>query len=160
MKEKYKCPLCSENKAYRSKAYPNMVVCKCQGLKEVGEIVDGSFLPSIPLDSLETKPRNYLTSVNNFFIRKLKTIDDIKECGREFNNALQSDAYLRNLLPVNYIYIAEYDKDMTHPKSILFAVKKSILESHNYVLHNNVQPPMMIKRIIRDHLIEKKILRR
>lgn len=47
-KTKYLCPLCKKESAYISEyGMADSVICKCQGLNEVGRLVNGKYVPNI-----------------------------------------------------------------------------------------------------------------
>lgn len=83
--KKYTCPLCYQKTAYQAEFNKKIIVCKCEGLNEVGKIIDNQFIPN---------------QRNNWNIRKLNSTDSIMEYGLKFNNAAQNfqhaDFFLKN----------------------------------------------------------------
>lgn len=107
----FKCPLCNQEKAHRAFFDRSIIVCKCQGLTQVGKIVNGSFQPV----SFHKK--------SSWSLRKLNNIDSILEYGKKFNNSCQNHHYVKNYYQHADIFILYKDQ---HPKYMLITKEKKI----------------------------------
>lgn len=138
----FKCPLCNQNKAYRSYAYPHMVVCRCDDgvIKDVGFYRNKVFTPSVDVNSIPDNNANvnYLFKIqNNYEVRELTDEEEIKDYGFEFKNALSHDQVRKSYMQAGRIFTADFNGDKTNPNSFMFYIDRRRNEAMNFVLHNN-----------------------
>lgn len=77
---KYKCPICLKMTAYKPEfGMADSIICKCNGLQEVGRIVNGYYLPNNINDPTEVKSVNLgIYSFCGFNILKLESEADVQ----------------------------------------------------------------------------------
>ena len=74
---KYLCPLCNQQSAYGSAGMPNVVVCKCQGLKEVGTIENHKYIPRIFVESKHFDDKIELFIHQDIAFAKIKSLEEL-----------------------------------------------------------------------------------
>lgn len=166
-KQLYTCPLCSKQSAYISEyGMTDSVICKCQGLNEVGRLVNGTYIPhhSLPKNSepivkgVASNGQPYVATANhpilpqgngrpkfpqlnilvsqNFTVYLLAVESEIEAAGNYFNNALKDPAGRKHYMPLGDIYYAEHKS--AEGRSLMFYVDKVTKEAVNFYAKNNV----------------------
>lgn len=97
---KFQCPLCQKETAYRAVFNNKIIVCKCQGLQQVGEIKNGKFFS--------------INKQAHWTIRKLNTIDSIIKFGTIFDNAFKNEFYVKNYYSNKDVFVIFKNKQATY----------------------------------------------
>lgn len=72
---KYKCPKCNQNTGYIAPyGLPDSVICKCEGLKEVGRIVNKKYIPHSQIKNEGLDPST-LKNFGVYFFKDFKIIE-------------------------------------------------------------------------------------
>ena len=141
MKKKFKCPLCKEEKAYISKAYYDLVVCRCNDgiLKEVGDLDKGIFIPKIPNN---TEINNFI--VTDLIVNKIEDENKLDFLNKTMNKKFSS-SYIKKFLNENDLYSV---KDTTVNEILVFCITNN---NHTYgnskkVFHSLMDQDGKLKR--------------
>lgn len=76
---KYLCPLCNKNSAYLSPGLDDSIICRCQGLKEVGRLVNDLYVPNI-----QGQQTIGLFSTGNYIFNRVETTNDFLLASRQY----------------------------------------------------------------------------
>lgn len=170
---KFLCPLCKKQEAYISEyGLADSVICKCEGLQEVGRYTKGVFYPhQILVERNQPQPKldvdetllefqarsrsNRLPSgreqfaVGQFSIHNLITDDEVKAAGDRFENALQSPLARKDYMAKGTIYIAENLADSS--RDIIFFIDNQ-KRLQNFYLYRNGTPDPVDGDIVKNEL--------
>ena len=142
--KKYLCPLCSKESAYISEyGLADSVICKCQGLKEVGRLVNGVYQPSFgqvnqaPIPQLVGQNLSGVFLVGDFAVAQLKTDAEVKQMGQKFKNALENDSARADYMKKGTLWVALHQKDDS--RSIIFFIDNQ-KRLQNFYLARNASP--------------------
>ena len=150
-----KCPLCHENTAKQSSAYPDSAVCYCGGdiLNEVGTISEGRLIPLAPSINSNTQT----LSSTHFTFLKLDNEDDVAHYGLIFENALANRGMAQGFMRRGEIWIAKYNGDENHEYSCMFAISHNEKVFTNCVAKKNATPPENVVEEIKNFLLNNNL---
>lgn len=158
---KYLCPLCQNNVAYVSEyGLADSVICKCQGLKEVGRLNQGIYQPH-NFSNSKAEPTIVgltLTDVfvfGDFAFAKLKTEKEVEDAGHRFQNALSHDSMRKNYMQKGDIWVANHQLDKE--RSIIFLINKQ-KKLENFYLRANASPSPQDRAMVEQALKQKGLI--
>lgn len=160
--KKYNCPICKKDSAYVSEyGLADSVICKCQGLEEVGRLVNGQYQPhnlasknsSAPSQSISHSLNTFQSQgrasrvlpgmsgqfvAGSFIVTKLTSDQEVARVGVEFHNALSNDSFRAKYMSEGSIWVARHQQDEN--RSIVFYIRDSNKALENFYLKRNAKP--------------------